>query len=413
MNRKHLASFLMESPSQPTPGTLPEGHLAKINAKQSTLGKPNLKEENLIARPILLFGNQMTSYYTRIPDHDLVTLASQINESGGPLLSAHMTDTTPIGTFYMAEVVPGEQDGELVLNTWAYWVKNSDGLKLAEQIDAGIINEASIGYWYTEALCSITGGDYAASPYYAGETYKVKNPQTGEEEEKLCFIWTTGEVEFVEGSLVYRGAYPGTKVGSDTASFQFSAPSLQTRFQMAASREMLEVHSKTRPRDAEPIKPEQKESSMKITLKLNSGAVKEVEPEKVQALLNEEIKLAEDRGKQQVVELHAEALGLQPKDISEENLHKTRKLAEDGKKYRSDLLEELGSLTLAIEGNSDPDVGERVKKAYNNLNIEDIRKEVVRLRAKRDDLVPNTKQSINSEEDNPVPALIKPDFDSV
>lgn len=407
----HKASFSLVSPAQPVPGSLPTGHLELINASQARKGKEALKESDLIARPILLFGNQMTSYFTKMPDDKLRELAQQINQGGGPMLSAHVTDTTPLGTFYLASVDPGEDDGELILNTWAYWLNDDTGQKLVRQIDGGIINEASIGYWYTDAICSITGLDYGESPYWAGETYDVTDPSTGETEKKLCFIWTTGDVEFIEGSLVYRGAYPGTKVGGEANKVEAMAQTLQTRFQMAASREMLAVFSKERPENAERPKSENKETDMKVKLTLKSGAVKEVDADKVQSVMEEEIRLAEERAAQNTIEKHASHLGLEPKDVNEAMLTDVRKQAADGKAYRQDLLQELGTLTLAIEGNEAADVAERVKKAYNNLPIEDISSEVKRLRAKRDAMVPNVKLSQDNDE-NPRKET-RPDYDNV
>ncbi|MFD1729840.1 hypothetical protein ACFSC4_30965 [Deinococcus malanensis] len=243
---------------------MPGGHLERINALQAQRGKPALAADQVLATPIRLFGNELTSYFTRIPDSDLRTLAEQINAAAGPMLSAHVTDDTPIGTFYMAGVTEGPTNGTSAqglgqptqvqyLDTWAYWLNDEEGQHLARLIDSGIINEASIGYFYDQAICSITNASYWNSPYYAGRTYDITDPDTGAVTQKLCFIWTTGNVEFAEGSLVYRGAYPGTKVGGGAVDGGAVAASAGTpvivqphesRFQLAASKDLQAVFEK-------------------------------------------------------------------------------------------------------------------------------------------------------------------------
>ncbi len=119
------------------PGNLLPGHLALINALQTKRGKNSLVESDIIARPIRLTGDQLSCLYTRFPREELESFAQQINENGGPLLSAHITDDRPIGTFYAATVT--EADGALWLDTYVYWLADEEGNKLARDIDAGII----------------------------------------------------------------------------------------------------------------------------------------------------------------------------------------------------------------------------------------------------------------------------------
>ncbi|CAA9363983.1 MAG: hypothetical protein AVDCRST_MAG93-7831, partial [uncultured Chloroflexia bacterium] len=180
---------------------MPDNHLTIINALQQKRGKRNLTEAEIIARPIQLFGNQLTMYWTKIRDEDLRLIAQQINEKGGPLLGGHVTENTPQGSLYLAEVLQGEQPGELVLNVWVYWANDEPGQKMANDIDIGVINEASICYFYDRAICSITGSDYWMSPYYAGQEYEVYDEATDTTTMKLCFLWTVDNVQFSEASL--------------------------------------------------------------------------------------------------------------------------------------------------------------------------------------------------------------------
>jgi hypothetical protein len=214
MHHKFTAQLAL-APPKITAGGLPDGHLEVINRLQRQVGKPELTGEQVIARPVRLTGNQLTDHYTKFPDGELEAMAAQINAGGAPMLSAHMTDETPMGRFYAASI-SAMPDGTRWLDTWAYWLPTADGLELAQQIDGGVINEASIGISAERALCSITGGDYWSSPYSRGQEYEILDPQTGQTTRKLCFVWMIG-CTVNEGSLCYRGAHPGTQVGGQFA----------------------------------------------------------------------------------------------------------------------------------------------------------------------------------------------------
>ena len=210
MAQKAVARLSLQ-PLRLPDGGLPSGHLEKINALLKAKGKNPLTSEQVIVRPIRLTGNQMTDQYTKFPDSELERFAVQINSSGAPMLSAHMTDETPMGQFYQAGVTV-QPDGVRWLDTYAYWIATDDGIELAQQIDAGIINEASIGVYLERRICSISGLNYYDSRYYAGEEYDITDPQTGVTTRQLCFRWLVG-CEIAEGSLCYRGSHPGTQVG--------------------------------------------------------------------------------------------------------------------------------------------------------------------------------------------------------
>lgn len=187
--------------------TIPDDHLEAINALQAERGKPALTADDVIVRPIRLVGNQVTAIYTRFYDPDIYLLASQM--PGAPLLIGHDYASSPIGTFYKAEVNK-DSDG-LWLDGWFYLPNDEQGRQAASRIDSGVFNEASLGWKYTEAVCSVCGRDYFGAPdangevctHWRGETY----------DGQVCYIYTTGDIEFLEGSVVFRGAHPGTNVG--------------------------------------------------------------------------------------------------------------------------------------------------------------------------------------------------------
>lgn len=184
-------------------------HLEAINMMQRKKKKKEMSADEVIVRPIRLSGTKVTSIATRFYEQDLYKLAEQV--PGSPLLMGHNYESAPLGTFYMAEVT---RDGEDAwLDGWFYVLNDEEGRALIDRIDKGVFNESSITWTYTDAVCSICGRDYFGSPDENGET--CQHWRGREYDGQLCYIYTTGDVEFIEGSIVFRGAHPGTKVGGD------------------------------------------------------------------------------------------------------------------------------------------------------------------------------------------------------
>lgn len=184
----------------------PEARLDRINAIQAQRGKPALAESDVICRGLRLTGNQPTTIGTRFKDSDLVVIAERV--PGAPVLVGHDTKTLPIGVFYAAKVT-WESDGKGWVDASFYMPNDENGRRVAQYIDSGIYNEASMGWTFSYAECTVCGKDYNSPEcsHLVGETY-------GEE---ICSVYTTGDIEPLEGSIVYRGAHPGTAIGGGIA----------------------------------------------------------------------------------------------------------------------------------------------------------------------------------------------------
>ena len=156
---------------------------------------------------------------------------------------------------------------------------------------------------------------------------------------------------------------------------------------------------------------------MKLRLKLPDGSVKETDadPTQVQTLLDQNLTTGEERGKQAQLEAHATALGLEPKDVTGENLQKLAKEAGDGRQYREDLLGNLHTLSLAVNGSDEKGraAAARARKAFSTLDVTDIRDEVERLTALRDASLPGGRLSRDQDEPETQPKKASPDIDSV
>lgn len=193
-----------------------EEDLSAINRLQASRGKPPVQAADILVIPVRLCGDGITSQGTQFMPGEVASMANQINQSGGPALVGHLLEANPVGQFYKAKITP--ENGINWLDTMVYVPNDDDGVELANRVALGIINEASIGADCLQWICSITGGDYWESPYIKGRTYEVFNQITNQMERKTCIAYLRG-CTFNEGSLVYRGAHPGTRVGDQSVRF--------------------------------------------------------------------------------------------------------------------------------------------------------------------------------------------------
>lgn len=186
-----------------------DSHMEAINSLQREKGKKELSADEVIVRPIRLSGTKVTEIATRFYKKDLEKMAEQV--PGAPLLRGHDYESVPLGTYYLSKVTDDGDDAWL--DAWFYVLNDDEGRAIVDRIDKGVFNESSITWTYTEAVCSICGRDYFGTPDEDGNS--CQHWRGYEYDGELCYIYTTGDVRFVEGSIVYRGAHPGTRVGGD------------------------------------------------------------------------------------------------------------------------------------------------------------------------------------------------------
>ncbi len=158
-----------------------------------------LKSEEILVRKCRLASDRMDSRFGRFRTEDLPNLLEMIQ--GAPVLIGHDRKSLGIARFFGGEIA---KRGD---TTWIipkfYWAKDHSGAEdLRIQIDAGVYNEASIAFVYQKPTCSVCGEDLRSCPHWPGKTY----------EGELCFYWYDKVERVTEGSLVYRGAAPGTGI---------------------------------------------------------------------------------------------------------------------------------------------------------------------------------------------------------
>jgi hypothetical protein len=158
-----------------------------------------LAASEIYVRRCRLANDQIDSRYGRFRSEDLPRLLELVQ--GAPVLIGHDRRTLGIARFFGGDV---EKRGDAI---WIvprfYWPRaHSQADDLRVMIDAGVYNEASIAFVYRTPTCSICGQDLRGCPHWPGRTY----------DSQLCFFWYDGIERVTEGSLVYRGAAPGTGI---------------------------------------------------------------------------------------------------------------------------------------------------------------------------------------------------------
>ncbi|MBC8204800.1 hypothetical protein ISS30_01715 [bacterium] len=184
-------------------------------AKIKELKNPPLVEltpEDIHIRKVRLAGDFIDEYGGCFRSEDLAKLLKMT--AGAPLLIGHRKDTVGVARFFDGSVEKFG-NGNYIIPKF-YWLKaHSQAEDLRIQIDGGIICEASISFVYTRPTCSVCGEDIRACPHSVGKLYMGST--------ESCFYYYDGLKRVNEGSLVYRGAEPGTGIEL-TARKSYPAP---------------------------------------------------------------------------------------------------------------------------------------------------------------------------------------------
>jgi len=203
--------------------------LAKATAEQLKLinkfAKVPLTEDNCYTHGFRLIGTKLITdrylkldkslldvYLKDVKNGDVVQIAD--HSMGG--IKGLLKVTLPFGRFFDGELV--EEDGETNLNGYMYMKTGQKTYAepfttddLSEQLDAGTLDDSSVGICWDRSECSICGNDirdYDNCQHYPGRTYKVKD------KDYLCYVIAKpieGEASnacMLENSIVGVGAYP-------------------------------------------------------------------------------------------------------------------------------------------------------------------------------------------------------------
>ena len=156
-----------------------------------------LKKEDIYVRRCRLAGEVIDSHGGCFRKSDLPKLLKLT--WGAPTLIGHNRQTVGVGRFFGGSIE--EHEGQNYIVPKFYWLKaHSKAEDLRINIDGGIYNEASIAFTFSHPTCSICGGDIRSCEHWPGEEY----------DSQQCFFYYDGIERVLEGSIVFRGAAPGT-----------------------------------------------------------------------------------------------------------------------------------------------------------------------------------------------------------
>jgi hypothetical protein len=186
----------------------------KVNGPLKILGK-----EDVFVRRYIILGVEPTSYKSVHPEgelngkqiHTLSELAKTL--PGCPMMEAHDTGKLPWGRVFRAEVIPALAGySGPVLQASYFFLKNTDGVKRAAAIDAGIHAEGSISYSHRKTHCSICHKEMMVASFMgmlftsSKCLHKIGESYDGQ----ICYWYPSG-LTAREISSVYAGAYRKTK----------------------------------------------------------------------------------------------------------------------------------------------------------------------------------------------------------
>jgi len=165
-----------------------------------------LKEDDIHVRRCRLAGDVIDSHGGCFRTEDLPKLLKMT--WGAPTLIGHNRQTVGIGRFFGGQIQ--EFEGHHYVVPKFYWLKaHSAAEDLRVNIDGGIYNEASIAFMFRKPTCSICGEDIRRCDHWPGEEYG----------KHTCFFYYDGVERVMEGSIVFRGATPGTGFMANNSEF--------------------------------------------------------------------------------------------------------------------------------------------------------------------------------------------------
>lgn len=170
--------------------------LRTINSLKNPPPVP-VSERDIYIRRCRLAGDGIDAYFGRFRSGDLPKLLALLQ--GAPLLVGHDKRTLGIARFFGGSIE--EHDGNRFVTPHFYWLRgHSSAEDLRVAIDGGLYSEASISFCYRKPTCSVCGEDIRSCEHLPGSP----------KEEGPVFYYYDDIAAVLEGSLVYRGAHPGT-----------------------------------------------------------------------------------------------------------------------------------------------------------------------------------------------------------
>jgi hypothetical protein len=157
-------------------------------------------------RSVRLISDAVNDHGGRFPAEEHAQLCELIVDS--PVLIGHDRTRMPVARNFAARI---HDDGDRRwVTVWFYWMRSTDGDRLAADIDGGIVKEGSIGFEFRTPRCSVCGHDIRRCEHVPGEEHV-----TAAGDRQTIHYEYRDIVRVLETSLVYRGATPDTRLGNE------------------------------------------------------------------------------------------------------------------------------------------------------------------------------------------------------
>lgn len=156
-----------------------------------------VSQRDIYVRRCRLAGDAVDAYFGRFRAEDLPRLLALTQ--GAPLLVGHNKHSLGVARFFGGTVE--EHHGVNYIVPKFYWLRGhscADDLRIA--IDGGLYHEASISFVFAKPTCSVCGEDIRGCEHLPGAPGG----------DGSVFYYYDEIAAVLEGSLVYRGAQPGT-----------------------------------------------------------------------------------------------------------------------------------------------------------------------------------------------------------
>jgi len=183
-------------------GIISDDDVRVINSLHNPPPAP-VAQKDVFVRRCRLAGDAVDAYHGCFRTADLPKLLAMIQ--GAPLLVGHDKRSLGVARFFggaIEEQTVGGQRHNYIVPKF-YWLRghsSADDLRVA--LDGGLYNEASISFAYLKPACSVCGEDIRTCDHLPGAP--------APEGQGTIFYYYDDVVAVLEGSLVYRGAEPGT-----------------------------------------------------------------------------------------------------------------------------------------------------------------------------------------------------------
>jgi len=160
----------------------------------------------VFVRAMEVLSDEVNDHGGRFATEEFPRLCELLIDS--PVLVAHDKRQLPVARNFKAGVI--SRDGRPWIKVWFYWPKDASGAHdLAARIDSGVLREVSIGFEFKRPECSVCGADIRQCEHQPFAEIKHADGSI----RKVHYIYRD-IVRVLETSLVYRGATPGTRIGS-------------------------------------------------------------------------------------------------------------------------------------------------------------------------------------------------------